>query len=103
MFFANLLFSEDCRLLEFRAAHVLKGKRLMNHVIRIADVMDQTFCDVICFMEPNCVSYNYNTTSQIGKQKCELNNATYEGHEKDLQQNLDYVYRGAKVKLHQIT
>jgi len=81
--------------LEFRAAQVLEGKRLLNHVIRIAETMDQGFCGALCFMEHNCVSYNYITTSEIGK--CELNNATYEGHEKDLQENPDYVYHGAKV------
>ena len=43
----------------------LKGKRLVNHVIRVADVMDQEFCGFLCFMEPNCSSYNFNiSTSQ---------------------------------------
>ena len=51
----------------------------MNHVIHSDDVMDQEFCGALCFMEHNCVSYNYITTGQIEKQNCELNNATYEG------------------------
>ena len=84
--------------MEFRAEQVLKGKRLMNHVIRSVDVMDQQFCGALCFMEDNFVSYNYITTSETVKQKCELNNATYEGHEEDLQEHSNYVYSGAKVK-----
>ena len=56
----------------------------MNHVIRSPDVMDQEFCGALCFMEHNSVSYNYITTSETVKQKCELNNATYEEHEEDL-------------------
>jgi len=89
--------SDECRYLEFTAAQTFKGKRLMNHVIRSDDVIDQEFCGALCFMEHNCVSYNYITTSKIEKQNCELNNATYEGHEDDLEENPDYAYRGAKV------
>ena len=96
--FENFLFSEECRILEFREGQVLKGKRLMNHVIRSVDVMDQEFCGAQCFMEHNCVSYNYITTSETVKQNCELNNATYEEHEEDLQEHSNYVYSGAKVK-----
>ena len=54
-------------------------------------------------MEPNCVSYNLKTTSETGKHKCELNNASHEGHEEYVQKNSDYVYRGAKVKASQLT
>ncbi len=70
-------------------------------MIRIADVMDNQFCGALCFMEPNCVSYNFKTKSESRKHKCELNNATHEGHEKDLEENPDYVYRGTKVRASQ--
>ena len=93
----NICFSDKCqRQLEFVEA--LMGKRLMNHVLRNADVMDQEFCGALCFMEHNCVSYNLMITSETGKHKCELNNATHEGHEEDLEKNSNYVYRGAKVR-----
>ena len=97
------MFLEECRHLEFRTAKVLKGKRLMNHMIGSADVTDKQFCGALCFMEPNCVSYNLMEKSGTGKHKCELNNATHEGHEEDLEENPDYVYRGAKVRASQIT
>ena len=76
---------------------MFKGKRLINHVIRVADVMDKEFCGALCFMEENCVSYNIMLKSEAGKHKCELNNSTHEGNEKDLEENPSYVYRGAKV------
>ena len=76
---------------------MLNGKRLMNHVINSVDVMDKKFCGALCFMEPNCFSYNLMTKSETGKHKCELNNATHEGHEKDLENNSSFIYRGAKV------
>ena len=76
---------------------MFKVKRLLNHTIRRVDVMDKEFCGALCFMEPNCFSYNFMTKSETGKHKCELNNATHEGHEKDLEENPNYNYHGAKV------
>ena len=84
--------------MEFRPEMSFKAKRLVNHVIQITDVMDQRFCRSLCFMEPNCASYNVKTSAgEGGDHKCELNNSTHEGHEDELEENLDYFYRGAKV------
>ena len=91
-------FSEEFCHLEFRANQAVRGQRLMNHVIRSADVMDKEFCGALCFMEPKCVSYNLMTKNENGKHKCELNKATYEDNERDMEENPNYVYRGAKVK-----
>ena len=92
-------FSGQCRHLEFGAAQSLKGKRLINHVIHIADVMNEGFCRISCFEDYNCVSYNFMTGSEAGKHKCELNNSTHEGHENDLEENSNYAYHGAKVRM----
>ncbi len=92
------MFLDECRNLEFRASQAFNGKRLSDYIIRSSDVMDKEFCGALCFMEPNCFSYNFMTRSETGKHRCELNNATYEGHEDDMEENQDYVYRGAKVR-----
>lgn len=92
-------FSGQCRHLKFRAAQTLKGTRLINHVINIADVIDEDFCEILCFEDYNCVSYNLMTESENGKHKCELNNSTHEGHENDLEENSNYVYHGAEVRI----
>lgn len=93
------LFLDECqRHLEFKAAKTLWGKRLRRHVIRNAYVMDQEFCAALCFMEHNCASYNLMTISENEKHNCELNNATREEHEEDLEDNPNYVYYGAKVR-----
>ena len=84
--------------MEFRAARIFRGQRLINHVIRSADVTNKEFCGALCFMEPKCVSYNLMTKNENGKHKCELNNATCEENKGDMEENPDYVYRGAKVK-----
>lgn len=92
--------SDECRHLEFRGAEVFKGRRLMNHLINTADVMNEEFCGALCFMEPSCVSYNFVMKSETGKHKCELNNATHKEHEEDLEENLNYVYRSYVVLDH---
>ena len=84
--------SGECRQLEFN--HIFDGKRLKNHVIRTVDVPSERSCRTLCYMEPNCVSYNFNKV----KRKCELNNSTLKEVEENMQEsNPNYVYSGAKV------
>ena len=96
MLIYNFLSDECQRHLEFREEFI--GKRLMNHVIRKADVMDREFCGGLCTMEHKCVSYNLMTISETEKHNCELNNATHEEHEEDLEKNSNCEYHGAKVR-----
>jgi len=94
----NSSFSENCRQLEFRPDHTFDGKRLKNHVIRTDDVLDGDFCETLCYMEANCVSYNLKkAASGNGKYECELNNSTFEVQKDKLERNADYLYRGAKA------
>ena len=66
----------------------------------IAEVIDEDSCGYLCFMEPNCASYNFEiSTSQAEVYKCELNNSTHESHEDDLVNDQNFVYRGTKVSL----
>ena len=68
-------------------------------MIRTIDVINEDICQLQCYLEPNCVSYNYNKEEEAnGKHKCDLNNATYE-HSGDLAKNKTYVYRGAEVNI----
>ena len=68
-------------------------------MIRSVDVIDADFCEMVCYMEPNCVSLNFKkAASENGKYGCELNNSTFKGQENKLQTNSDYIYRGAKVR-----
>ena len=84
--------SGECRQLEFN--HIFDGKRLKNHVIRTVDVPSERSCRTLCYMEPNCVSYNFNKV----KRRCELNNSTLKEVEENMQEsNPNYLYSGAKV------
>ncbi|KAM7445023.1 hypothetical protein ABFA07_006410 [Porites harrisoni] len=81
----------ECRQLEFN--HIFDGKRLKNHVIRTVDVPSERSCRTLCYMEPNCVSYNFNKV----KRRCELNNSTLKEVEENMQEsNPNYLYSGAK-------
>ena len=63
-------------------------------MIRSVDVIDADFCEMECYMEPNCVSFNFKKSTS----KCELNNSTFEGpNNNKMEINWDYIYRGAKV------
>ncbi|XP_066025921.1 uncharacterized protein [Pocillopora verrucosa] len=56
-----------------------------------------SFCDNICYMEPDCVSINVNKrVSSHGRYKCELNNVTHGRHEHDLEKKDDYFYHAAE-------
>ena len=52
-------------------------------------------------MEPDCVSYNLKKrpSGNYGTHKCELNDATHEGHEEDLVKNASYIYRGVEASV----
>jgi len=92
----------QCRNLRFTSAPI-HGHRLNNHVIRTIGVMNEDFCELQCYMEPNCVSYNFDEKEDAnGQNKCDLNNATYEHdneHSCDLAKSESYVYRGAEVSM----
>ena len=79
----------------------------MNHVIRTTGVSNDDICQMQCYLEPSCVSYNFNKKEEEnGKHKCDLNNATYEHdneHSSSLMKNENYVYRGALVNIQPVT
>ena len=92
LFYVFCFLSGECRQLEFN--HIFDGKRLKNHVIRTVDVPSERSCRTLCYMEPNCVSYNFNKV----KRKCELNNSTLKEVEENMQEsNPNYICSGAKV------
>ncbi|CAH3111654.1 unnamed protein product, partial [Porites lobata] len=84
---------ETCRKLEFRPDHTFEGKRLKGHVIKTVDAMDTDFCELQCYLEPSCLSFNFMKSAK----KCQLNNSTFERQKNKLEKNLDFIYSGAKV------
>ena len=73
-----------------------------NHTVRTIGVVNEDLCMFQCYLEPNCVSYNFCEIEQSsGKHKCDLNNVTIE-HDEDLVQNESCSYRGAEVRMNSI-
>ena len=68
-------------------------------MIRTVGVINEDICQLQCYLEPNCVSYNFKKEEETnGGHKCDLNNATNE-HDNDLAESKTYVYRGAEVNI----
>ena len=65
---------------------------LQNHLIQtIAPSASEHFCRVQCYLENECVSYNY------GQGTCQLNNSTAAEHPLDLKPKPNFIYRGIQV------
>ncbi|CAH3124364.1 unnamed protein product, partial [Pocillopora meandrina] len=92
----------NCRNLKF-TSFPKPGYRLENHTVRTIKVFDEDLCRLQCYLEPNCVSYNFHKLRQAsGTHKCDLNNATIE-HDGELVKNESYIYHGAEVRMTFIT
>ena len=91
-----LTVSGECRQLSFRASLAFTAKRLQNHTIRTQQVPDVNSCERLCFWESNCVSINFKEKNG----SCELNNATDRRYGYHLEDDADYVYHGAEVRVH---
>ena len=66
--------SDECRAILFKP--VIKDKYLLNHIIKSVPVESELGCELICYENPDCVSYNYEPVlSEIPS--CDLNNSTH--------------------------
>ena len=94
-----LIFQGECRQLTFPADYKFGNRSLMKHVIETIKVVDFDLCELQCYLEPNCVSINFNVTRDSeGRHECELNNATHRSHDNELMNKDGYVYKGAEVR-----
>ena len=84
--------------MEFTFYLAFPSKRLLNHLIRTVELPVQDFCSALCYMEPNCVSYNELVASGSPViTKCELNNSAHNEHPQDLKSWINYRYKGTMV------
>lgn len=54
-------------------------------------------CQIRCFLEPNCLSYNVGPLGNIDKYLCEISDSNDILHPGDLVQRLGFTYQGTKV------
>ena len=66
----------------------MKNKALRNHVIKSFQEIEEGICELQCYLEPNCVSYNY------GPSLCELNDMTHlQAQSSDMEERDGCIYR----------
>ena len=86
----------DCRKIKFNPQTM--DKVLIHHVIRSVKLPNQDICEISCYKEPACVSYNYGP-KQSEKQWCDLNNRTHlQVPADDFVTKKDYTYRDVLVR-----
>ena len=81
--------TDYCRTLNF--VHHLVGKALKRHLIRSISTQNCELCQIECFMEMMCVSYNCRGIS------CDLNSADHIEYPEDLEDEKDNDYHAAEV------
>ena len=102
-FYFNLLTSERERTMLFPDYYFLAERRLVNHTIETREVKNLDDCELLCYLNDNCVSLNFkidlrnNSENNKSGHICELNNATHLKYDSDLTTNVLFHYRGSKV------
>ena len=76
-------------------------RRLVNHTIKTVRAEDLDQCELLCYLNDDCVSLNIkkDQTQEHGTRAydCELNNSTHLEHDIDLITDAIFYYRGSKV------
>ena len=74
------------------------NKALKNHVITSRKVTSVENCEIKCFLEMKCESYNLGPQLENGDHVCELSNSDAIRDPLDLMTNQGFSYRGTKVE-----
>ncbi len=70
-------------------------KALEDHVIAKLKVPDADICQLQCYLNDNCVSFNFGPSETGDDNICELNNSTDRRH---LRTRRQFIFQGTKVK-----
>ena len=74
-------------------------RRLENYTIETRKVKNLDDCELMCYLNDNCVSLNFKKDPDNNEAVhiCELNNATHLKNDSDLTTDAKFYYRGSKV------
>ena len=88
-----MVFAETCRTIQLE--HKVNEKALEGHTIATIKSSKFEFCEMRCFLNHDCVSYNFGPSEdKDDTYVCELNNST---GNKRLKPKAMYVYSETKV------
>ena len=83
-----------CRELQYLSS--VADKALVGHVTRTVKVSNADHCEIMCYQELACLSYNLGPYQDNGH-TCELSNSDHIRHPDDLVPMPGFIYRGTKV------
>jgi len=83
--------------MKFDSKDFIEGKALEGHVFKAENASDESHCRAKCFINDQCISYNYGLNKNNEPRMCELNNADHVMHPTKLIGRLGTVYKRAKV------
>ena len=75
----------------------IKDHNLVGHVFKSVEIQDSSACEVNCFMEGDCVSFNVKPM-QNGNHLCELSNSSEVVHPSHLKYHQGAVYTSFQVR-----
>ena len=79
-------------------AREIRGRRLNGSVIREIQVDSESSCRLHCVKESSCVSYNFGSTINNKKFKCQLSDSDRFTSFKNFTEDNKFLYRGVKVR-----
>lgn len=88
------MFPDVCRELSY--LHPVTDKALVGHLIRAVRVNNGDECEIRCYQEVECLSYNLGPYQANGR-ACELSKSDHIRHPEDLVPMPGYIYRGTEV------
>jgi hypothetical protein len=85
---------DDCRNQVYKQA--VTDKALIGHVIANKTVPSPQLCRIQCFVEPKCVSSNFDQNAHDSS-NCQLSSSEAETHPSDLIDKPGFIYQGTEV------
>lgn len=90
--FPYLVFTEDCcRILLFR--EIYPDSAFNKSIINNLTVDGEDQCQLSCYLQTGCKSYNLGPVSEQGKRVCELSSSHYESQVSHLESRPGFIYR----------
>ena len=68
-------------------------------MLKTFKVKIESMCEVNCYLEHNCVSYNLGSWDEDGAYRCELSNSDHDTHPEALVRQKGVSYRPSEVRL----
>lgn len=89
--------AQECRQLEY--SQPVPDRALINHVLIKINTTREDICDIRCFTEPNCLSFNVGPLEDSDQYLCEISDSNGALSPGNLVPRKGFTYQGTKVFL----